>query len=179
MIYPLLTKRLGIAPLGTKDLAEFVRYRQDPEIARFQSWDTNYPEATAGELIESQSGVLLPETGQWLQLAIHNQVTSELIGDLALHSLDRANGVFEIGFTISRNHQRHGFAKEAAERLVEFLFETQAAVKIVAHTDSRNLASIATLGALGFKQDPTKSWDEEFKEEPTTVYYFELISPAS
>ena len=172
MLYPLLTERLSIAPLALPDLESFLAYRQDPEIARFQSWEPSYSKEQALELIESQVGVVLPSKGQWLQLAIHNQVSSELVGDLALHSLEDNNSRFEIGFTIAKKHQGQGFAKEAALRLMDEL-GFQGATKFIAATDSRNIASIKVLTALGFQQQPLKSWSEEFKNELVTVEYFE------
>jgi RimJ/RimL family protein N-acetyltransferase len=172
MLYPLLTERLRIAPLALPDLESFLAYRQDPEIARFQSWEPSYSKKQALELIESQVGVVLPSKGQWLQLAIHHQASAELVGDLALHALEENNSWFEIGFTIAKKYQGQGFAKEAALRLMNEL-DFQGATKFIATTDSRNIASIKVLTALGFQQQPLKGWSEEFKNELVTVDYFE------
>ena len=70
MAYPILTERLSIRPLAMVDLDTFVSYRQDPEIARFQSWETTYSKNQAIDLIESQAVSVLPKKGEWLQLAI-------------------------------------------------------------------------------------------------------------
>ena len=172
VIYPLLTKRLSIEPLNTADLATFVEYRQVPEIARYQSWDTSYSKAQALELIESQAGVVFPEKGDWLQLAVRNQKTKELIGDLAIHAVAEQKDCFELGFTIARNHQKKGFAKEATSKLLEHLTSESGAKKFIATPDARNKASIGLLLALGFSQDSTKTWTEEFKGETVTVLYF-------
>ena len=175
MAYPLLTPRLSIEPLNLSDLDAFVSYRQDAEIARFQSWDTNYSAEQALELIESQAGVVLPLQGQWLQLAVHEQISGELVGDLALHSQTDSQSVFEIGFTIASQHQGKGFASEAASRLMSFLFLEVGAEKIVANTDRRNTASIRLLVSLGFKFHPEKSLTEIFKDEIVTVDCFECL----
>jgi RimJ/RimL family protein N-acetyltransferase len=173
MSYPLLTPRLSIEPLTMRDVDEFVRYRQDPEIARFQSWDTNYSAQHGVDLVQSQEGVVIPAPGTWLQLAIHDRETGELLGDLALHTIDTAEPSFEIGFTIARAHQDQGFAKESASRLVNYLFTEAAATKIVATTDKRNRASINLLLALEFKCVPLRSWTENFKNEEIVMDYFE------
>jgi RimJ/RimL family protein N-acetyltransferase len=176
MSYPLLTPRLSIEPLNLSDLDAFVSYRQDADIARFQSWDTTYSAEQAVELIESQAGVLLPKQGQWLQLAVHEQISGELVGDLALHSLIENQSVFEIGFTIASQHQGKGFAREAASRLMIFLFSEVGAQKIVANTDRRNVSSIRLLLDLGFIFHPEKSWTENFKNEIATVDCFECLT---
>jgi RimJ/RimL family protein N-acetyltransferase len=173
-LYPLTTTRLSIEPLGIGDLNAFVGYRTDTEIARFQSWDANYSEAQALELVQSQTGISLPEPGEWLQLAVHDSTTGRLLGDLALHRLEDEESVFEIGFTFARQFQGKGFAKEAASALIAHLFEQQNASRVIAATDSRNLPSIKLLLALGFAQNPARGWTEEFKGEFVSVDFFEL-----
>ena len=179
MSYPLVTQRLSIEPLGKQDLAKFVAYRQDPDVARYQSWDVSYSEPQALDLVESQQNVSIPSAGNWLQLAIHNQANEELIGDLALHSLDQEGLSFEIGFTLARENQGKGFAREALKRLITFLFEEVSAVKVVANCDQRNIAAAKLLLSLGFKRDPAKNWNEFFKGEDVTVEHFVLNSPSS
>ena len=173
MEYPILTQRLRIEPLALAHLDTFVTYRQDPEIARFQSWETTYSKDQALELIDSQAGVLVPNKGQWLQLAIHIVVSGEHAGDIAIHSVQEEDSTFELGFTIASRYQGQGFAKEAATGLMNHLVSQARAKKFIATTDSRNTASIKVLTALGFMQDDSKSWTETFKGEPVTVDYFE------
>jgi RimJ/RimL family protein N-acetyltransferase len=172
MPFPLLTPRVSIEPLTMRDVDEFVRYRKDPEIARFQSWDTNYSAQHGVDLVQSQEGVVLPAPGNWLQLAIHDRETGELLGDLALHTIDTAELSFEIGFTLATKNQGNGIAREATRRLLDFLFDELGAISICASCDSRNSPSIALLLALGFENRPTESWTEFFKDESIVVNYF-------
>lgn len=174
MQFPLLTARLSIRPLALEDVPSFVAYRQDPDVARFQSWETSYSEANAVELVESQIGVDLPAEGNWLQLAIHERESGVHVGDLALHTVSGEESVYEIGFTIAPAYQGRGFAREAASRLLEFLFTENRASSVIAMTDTRNVPSIRLLKTLGFEQVPSKGFSEEFKGETVDVDYFEL-----
>ncbi len=174
MIYPIFTSRLNISPLARADAKEFSDYRSDPEIARYQSWDTPYREAQALALIESQSGIELPPKGEWLQLAIRRSDSDELVGDLALHALE-SKREFELGYTIAKAFQGRGYAREATAALIDFLIRNQGARRFIATPDSRNLPSIKLLISLGFVQKPEKSWSEFFKGEDVTVDYFELV----
>jgi aminoglycoside 6'-N-acetyltransferase len=61
MAFPILTERLRIRPLAMVDLGTFVSYRQDPDIAKFQGWETTYSKKQAIDLIETQAGLVLPE----------------------------------------------------------------------------------------------------------------------
>lgn len=173
MDYPLLTNRLSIEPLGKRDIEAFVRYRQNPEIARYQSWSPDYSQSQAQELVDSQAGKLLPESGEWLQLAIHLLKTGELIGDLALHSVEGESNCFEIGFTINEMHQGNGYAFEATSKLLAVLTILHGAKRFFASADSRNYASLKLLDNLGFNHDPSRDWEEVFKDELVSVSFFE------
>lgn len=174
MSFPILTERLTIRPLTMGDLDTFVTYRQYPDIARFQGWETTYSKEQATDLIESQAGLVLPEKGSWLQLAIHSLLSNEHVGDLAIKSVEEEDSTFELGFTIAKQHQGQGFAKEAASKLMSYLVLEAGAQRFVATTDSRNSASIKVLSSLGFKQNVSKGWTENFKNEEVTVEYFEI-----
>jgi aminoglycoside 6'-N-acetyltransferase len=168
--------RLCIEPLTLADLDSFVAYRQNPDIARYQSWETSYSMDQAKELLSSQAGILIPDTAEWLQLAVREREGNELLGDLALHTMNSTQDSFELGFTISPTQQGKGYAKEAATILMDELISKVGAKKFVANTDSRNVASIALLSGLGFQHIPSKSWTEDFKNEIVTVHHFELIA---
>jgi len=175
MTYPLITERLSIQPLSMADLETFVEYRQDPEIARYQSWDTSYAHSQAEELIQSQNGVLLPEKADWLQLGIHLGASGELIGDLAIHRLDEERIAFEIGFTLARQFQGHGYAREALLALMDYLLNEVGATKLEASTDRRNMSSIKLLEAVGFQRDLNRTYTEVFKGENVTVDVYSRV----
>jgi aminoglycoside 6'-N-acetyltransferase len=173
MAYPIFTERLSIKPLVMADINTFVAYRQDPDIARFQGWETTYSKNQAIDLIQSQAGSLFPEKGEWLQLAICSLVDQEHLGDLGIKSVEDADATFQLGFTIAKQHQGRGFAKEAASNLMSYLVLEAGAKKFIATTDSRNTASIKVLSGLGFQQNISKGWTETFKNEVVDVEYFE------
>ncbi len=173
MTYPLLTERLSIQPLSIADLETFVEYRQDPAIARYQGWDTSYTHSQAQELIESQYGLQTPEKDEWLQLGIHLGVSGALIGDLALHRLDEEDIAIELGFTVAKQFQGHGYAREALLALMDYLFNEVKATKLEASTDRRNISSIKLLEAVGFHHEQARTYTEEFKGEIVTVDVYE------
>jgi aminoglycoside 6'-N-acetyltransferase len=172
MSYPILTDRLSIEPLSLEDIDSFVSYRQDPDIARYQGWEPTYSKEQALDLLKSQEGLSRPGKDDWLQLAVHNRVSGVLVGDLALHRLPDDETIYELGFTIAKSYQGQGLAREATSKLMGYLI-SEGATGFIATTDSRNLASINVLIALGFQRQPSKSWTEKFKNEIVTVDYFE------
>jgi len=175
MAYPLITERLSIQPLSMADLETFVEYRQNPEVARYQSWETSYSHSQAKELIESQNGVLLPAKGDWLQLGIHFGTSGELIGDLAIYRLDEDAVEFELGFTLAKQFQGHGYARESLLALVDYLFNEVGATKLWAITDRRNINSIKLLETVGFHRVQARTFSEEFKGEIVTVDVYSRV----
>lgn len=175
MQYPILSSRLVIEPLTASDLESFVSYRQSPEIARFQSWDSSFSTAQAEAILASQKGVILPKVGEWLQLAVRTRRSGENVGDLGLHALDSENLCFEIGFTIATKYQGKGYATEAASALIQQLIDRVGVHKFVANTDSRNASSSKVLSKLGFRLNIAESWTEKFKNEAVIVHHFETL----
>lgn len=167
------TDRLQISPLRTEDLDAFVSYRQQPDVARFQSWSSDFSREQGLHLIESQAAFSFPPLGEWLQIGVRDKSTCNLLGDLALHSLEIQN-CYEIGFTIAKEHRGKGLGKEAVAALLDYLRRDRGAKLFEANTDSRNLASIGLLKSLGFRRLVDRSWVEEFKNETVTVHVFEL-----
>ena len=55
MVLPLRTERLTLSVLTAADRAAFVRYRRDPDVARWQSWSTTYSDDDADEAPAKES----------------------------------------------------------------------------------------------------------------------------
>lgn len=176
MPFPLVTERLVIEPLVMSDVEDFVRYRQDPAIARFQGWDTSYSADDGRQLISAQAGVTIPDLGDWVQLAVRNRDSGVLVGDVALHTVRDSPVCFEIGFTVAAEFQGRGFAREAVRRLLDYLFSDCNAQSIRASSDRRNSPSVRLLSDLGFELRPSQGWTEDFKGETVQVDVFEFIS---
>lgn len=173
VIYPIRTERLSISPLAHADLDQFVAYRQDPQVAKFQGWDTSYSKEQALQLLAAQQDVDLPNPGTWLQLALHKTNTQQLVGDLALHRMPEDQTAFELGFTVATLHQGNGYAKEGAAALIDALTSAVTAQKFIAHIDRRNLPAAKLLASLEFVQVLKGSWKGEFKGESVLVDCYE------
>ncbi len=147
----LATARLRLRRLRPEDAAPLCAYRSLPEVARYQSWDSFAPD-DAARLIESQSKAEpnIPET--WLQLAIVNAATGELIGDCGLHSHADPRQV-ELGITLAPSHQGRRYADEAVECVLNYLFNTLDTHRVFATVDVLNRSAIALCQRLRFRQE--------------------------
>ena len=140
--------RVALRRFHPDDVAKFVAYRSSEQVARFQSWDAPYPREE-GERFIREIAKQHPDTaGEWFQFAVALRSTRQLIGDCAAmpHADDPRQ--CDIGFTISTEHQGHGYATEAVRLLLAYLFTARGKHRITAYCDSRNAASIALLERL-------------------------------
>src|ERR1051325_6502864 len=97
---PLLSPRLVLRHFTDADLQPFLSYRNDPEVARYQSWDAcSMAEAT--EFIGIQKSMQQAIPGQWLQIAIALREPDLLIGDCALQVLENDVRQATIGVTLA------------------------------------------------------------------------------
>src|SRR5215211_5433452 len=135
------SERLILRRFRDSDLAPFVAYRNDPEVARYQSWDSfDELEARAfiREMASSQPGV----PGDWFQFAVESKETGKLVGDCALQVDGQEPYRAELGFTLAREHQGKGFASEAVSCLLDYAFDTLGVHRVVAIADCRNAPSV-------------------------------------
>lgn len=146
----LTTARLIIRSFNEADLDIFTQYRSCPEVAKYQSW-TDYTYAEALALFNSTDYANFAVAGQWYQLAIADVGNNQLLGDLAVHFIDDEQ--VEIGFTVAPENQKKAIAKEAVSALLAYLFNSLNKHRVVATTDTENLASFALLESLGFKRE--------------------------
>jgi RimJ/RimL family protein N-acetyltransferase len=146
------TTRLRLRHFGDSDLLAFMAYRNDPEVARYQSWESmNEPEARA--FIQEQKEIQPGIPGQGFQIAIELKETGELIGDCYFITNELDNHQAEIGFSLSRAYQRKGFATEAVSCFIHYAFLTFNLHRIIAITDCENRASVALLERLGMRRE--------------------------
>ena len=146
------TPRLLLRAFRVGDRAAFLAYRQDPEIARFQSWE-NYTAAEAKVFLAEQRKLLPGMAGKWVQFAIELKSTKGLVGDCALKVEGREHPQGELGFTLARKAQGLGYGVEAVTALLDFAIGKLRLHRITASTDCRNLPAAKLLERLGFHRE--------------------------
>jgi RimJ/RimL family protein N-acetyltransferase len=166
--------------LNADDIDDFLAYRSDPDVLRYQGMGPMSREK-AMAFIEEMADAYLGfsagsadsgvgphhdvdlrdgasqqdawKPGQWLQIAIVHSNQQKLIGDLALKLDAYEPRIAEIGFTINPAFQRKGYAAEAVRHLIQYLFAEKEIHRIIALVDVRNPASYLLLEKLGFRRE--------------------------
>lgn len=171
--FQLRTDRLTIRPLAPRDIAEFVRYRNIAEVARFQDWPLPYTDDMAVDLVGDVGRLGGPTRNEWVQLAIDHDGT--LVGDLGVW-LDDQCQLGSIGYTVALEHQGHSYAAEAADAMVGWLFTDAGVHRITASIDPRNVASANVLERCGFEHVGTARSSAYVRGEWTDDTRFSLIA---
>jgi RimJ/RimL family protein N-acetyltransferase len=143
--------RLIARRFEARDLEAFAAYRNDPDVARYQSW-TSFSHEEAGEFIASMA-LKNPGDSGWFQFALQSRDDNSLVGDCGLKIIEDDRRLAEIGFTIARAHWNKGYASEAVRSLLNYAFNTFNLHRVSASADPRNAASCRVLEKAGMVKE--------------------------
>jgi aminoglycoside 6'-N-acetyltransferase len=153
MAFYLETPRLILRPFEDRDALPFAVYRSDPEVARFQGWEAPYSLEQAREFVSEMKTRTPGTPGEWFQAAVERKEDGALIGDCVFKRLAYEPRVAEIGYTLARPYQHHGYASEAIQALLGYIFDTLGLHRVLADCDPQNTSSVRLLEKLGFRHE--------------------------
>jgi len=148
----LYTDRLILRSIHTDDSEAIYSYRSDAKVNKYQGWIPERIEDVY-EFIQNrvEAKINIPET--WHQLVVIEKSSNRIIGDIGLHFLDKEKKQVELGFTLDKNFQRKGFANEAIQEVIRYLFTELNKHRIITSIDPDNLPSIKLVERLGFRKE--------------------------
>lgn len=168
------TPRLSLRRFRLDDTDSFAAYRADPEVARYQGWDScTRDDAVA--FIEAQLARPPFEPGRWTQVAVELTRDRAHIGDCALRMESAAARQAELGFTFASGYQGRGFATEAVSHLLTYAFERLRLHRVFAVADARNLRAISLLARVGMRREGEFRDAEWFKGEWTSTVLYAVL----
>lgn len=159
---PVRTERLVLRRFRPDDKPALDRYRRHPDVARFQSWEADYPDDATLQFLERMESAPFWSPGEWFQVAIELP-GSGLVGDVAvLAGYDEAR----IGYSLHPDVWGRGYVTEAITCVVGLLpiHELDA---VTATIDPGNERSRRVLQRLGFEAAGYVD-DEELWRRSTT-----------
>ena len=174
MFTRLETSRLILRRFRKSDLASFMAYRNDPEVARYQSWESiSRPEAQRFIAQQSRNRPGIP--GKWFQFAAEVKAEAELAGDCALLVIKATPRTGKIGYTFARAYQHRGLAAEAVRAVVDFAFDSLRLNRVIATMDCRNARSIALAERLEMRREGHFIQNAWFKGEWCDEYLYAVL----
>lgn len=149
---PLPATRVTLRRFTEADIPAFLGYRNDPEVARYQSWECcSLEEAKA--LFAGQKDREPGAPGPWYQIAIADRETDALLGDCALKVHEEDPRQATLGITLSRGQQGRGIGMEALSCLLDHLFTRLGLHRVTAGTDPENVPAWTLLERLGMRRE--------------------------
>jgi [ribosomal protein S5]-alanine N-acetyltransferase len=142
---PRETPRLVLRGIEIDDWQAIHRYMSDPLVTRW------LPEGLLNE--EQSRAFAFRNAGEKPEaLAVLNRDANDLIG----HMVFRPWGppcTYEIGWVFGREHQRRGYATEAARSLLAYAFESLGSHRIIATCQPQNVSSWGVMERLGMRRE--------------------------
>jgi ribosomal-protein-alanine N-acetyltransferase len=140
------TDRLRLRAFTSDDWRGLQAYVADDEVMRY---DRPWPKSD-GELREAAT-YLAEHTGYW---AVCLRATGQLIGHVTCtESEPHAFRNWDLGFGFNPEFQHQGYALEAADRVLRFVFEEGGARRVVASCHPKNAPAWRLLERLGMRRE--------------------------
>lgn len=147
MIKPIYTKRLVIRELEYKDIESLYSYRCLDCVKKYQSWEFYTRKMATNLVTRLKKQDFNMEYGS-VNLGVEYQ--SRLIGDLYVSIDIQDSKCVMIGYTFHPMYWKQGFATEAVNAFLQYIFNYYHKEKVVAYVKKENEASIRLLRRLGF-----------------------------
>ncbi|WP_215113141.1 GNAT family N-acetyltransferase [Exiguobacterium sp. s63] len=155
----LKTTRCLIRPFERHDIEPFMAYRNDLDWMQHQTFK-------GLSYIEYENALLGEQSLQHgMQLAIIDQATDELIGDVYIQ---QEGTTYWIGYTVTPTRARQGYAFEVMSGLIRHLTD-QGAKTFKAGVLGTNAASIALLKKLNFTYLTTELDEQIYRLDASNI----------
>lgn len=145
------TERLIIRPIALDDAHEILKYRSDSDTNKYQGFVPKNLNDVYEFIGKTSAEIDIPDT--WFQFVIIQKESDKIIGDIGIHFLGDDNQQVEIGCTLSQNFHKQGYASEALNSIITYLFNVLNKHRIIASVDPRNINSINLMKRLEFRQE--------------------------
>jgi RimJ/RimL family protein N-acetyltransferase len=149
------TQRLLLRPCATSDIPSMIELHQDPDVMRFIGDVEIDPDAVAEELDAWIRQPCAEGLGYWTVCPLDDRCW--YLGWIMLLPLDDEGPEIEIAWRFARAAWGHGFASEAASRILRHGFDVVGLDEIVAVVDPANRASIRLAERIGMKYAGTRT----------------------
>ncbi|WP_426516337.1 GNAT family N-acetyltransferase [Diaminobutyricibacter sp. McL0618] len=145
------TPRLVLRPHRMDDADAWLAIEADPSIRRNLHWPERDQHHALAHLRDRTRHTMLLQSGDFLALAV--ELDGEVIGDVSVHlrTVAPETRSAELGWLELSRFGGRGYATEAAEGMLGFVFGTLGARWVTAVIDEDNIRSIALAKRLGFE----------------------------
>jgi RimJ/RimL family protein N-acetyltransferase len=146
---PIRTERLILRWPHFSDAEAAFERRRLPEVARYQDWEMPYSRERAEKTIARDAARDGPDDGQGGNITVVDAAApSEILGDVSV-GLKWGGRCGTIGYTFHPDHWGRGYATEAAQAIVRYLFTELGVSRVESSLHPDNPPSARVLEACG------------------------------
>jgi ribosomal-protein-alanine N-acetyltransferase len=160
----LITERLTLRQLVFADEQAIFTLRSDSEVNKYLDRQVSNTIDDARNFINKVNENIHKNDSLYWAITLSNR--NILVGTICLFGFSNENSKCEIGYELLTNFQGQGIMKEAAQRVIEYSFNTIRVEKIEAFIHRDNQHSIKLLEKLLFSNS-----NEFDKMDPELVYF--------
>ena len=142
------TQRLVLRRPKSADAVAKFEYSRDPEVARYMDWVPHASLRDAAALVEGAASRW--ESGEEYSWVITVRPDDHAVGSVGCSPRGHA---VELGFVLSRDYWRRGFATEAAKAVLEWAATLDGVFRVWATCDAENTASARVLEKIGMSRE--------------------------
>jgi RimJ/RimL family protein N-acetyltransferase len=146
---PIRTERLILRPPRLSDAEAAYERRRLPEVARYQDWEMPYTRERAEKSIAKVEAMDRPVEGEgWSVTVVAAEAPDQILGDVYVETRwGGRSGYF--GYTFHPDHWGRGYATEAAQAIVHYLFTDLGVSRVESSLHPDNVPSARVLEACG------------------------------
>lgn len=171
--FPVLeTERLVLRKLKKSDYSDLYEYCSDPISCRFSDWEIHSDENVTKQFIKGQ--LSLERRGEYFIWCIELKESSKVIGTVSITDIDRHFKVAELGYGIQKKYWGNGYATEAVEALVDYMFCTVGVQRLCARIVTSNLTSVRLATRLNMECDGLLRKGVYLKDKAHDVYVYSI-----
>lgn len=146
---PIRTERLILRPSRLSDAEAAYQRRRLPEVARYQNWEMPFTRERAEQRMAEVAAMDGPVDGKWWSLTVVDAAAPErILGDLAVRVTWGGRGA-HIGYTFHPDYWGLGYATEAAQAMVRYLFTDFGVSRVESSLHPDNPSSARVTEACG------------------------------
>ncbi|MCP3934632.1 MAG: GNAT family N-acetyltransferase [Actinomycetia bacterium] len=143
------TDRLILRWPRLSDAAAAFERRRLPEVARYQDWEMPYTLERAEQRTAEVADMDGPQDNKWWSLTVVDAADpQQILGDLAI-AITWGGRTAQIGYTFHPDHWGRGYATEAAQALIRWLFTDLGVSRIESELHPDNAPSARVVETCG------------------------------
>lgn len=163
--FPILTtERLTLRGLSIDDYQDIFDLRSDTEVSKFLNRQLCKTTEDVKNFINKVNESI--EKGGTYYWVIYLTDTKQVVGTICIFDFSIEKNSCEIGYELMMKFQGYGIMQEAAQKVIDFVFQTLKFKKILAFTHYENKKSTKLLLKLNFLKSI-----EENKENPKITIF--------